>query len=215
MYHFGIKGSIIWSSHILMGGLISYVGYNMLNNNNIDTRLIYLIIIIGISAILNHSYLWVLKEKLNKMYHFGMEGWLIWFSHIIIGSYLSYVGHSLLNNKNLRQIDSLILIVLGVLGALYHLHTWYYNLKQDEFNLKDDNNEKAVKNNSKKNNSKFISFLGKKKYNLESFIMKHPGGSIIKKTLGKDMSNVWKRYGVSWHMKNKKVQNVLKSLEVN
>lgn len=214
MYHFGIKGSIIWSSHILMGGLISYVGYNMLNNNNIDIRLTYLIIIIGISAVLNHSYLWVLKAKLNKMYHFGMEGWLIWLSHIIIGSYLSYIGYSLLNNKNIRQIDSLILIVLGVLGALYHLHTWYYNLKQDNFNIKNDKKKETIKNNTK-NNSKFISFLGKKKYNLESFIMKHPGGSIIKKTIGKDMSNVWKKYGVPWHMKNKKVQNVLKSLEVN
>lgn len=208
MYHFGIKGSIIWSSHILMGGLISYVGYNMLNNNNIDTRLIYLIIIIGISAVLNHSYLWVLKAKLNKMYHFGMEGWLIWLSHIIIGSYLSYVGYSLLNNKNLRQIDSLILIVLGVLGALYHLHLWYYSTKHDH----SSHDHSSNKNN---NNSKFISFLGKKKYNLESFIKKHPGGSIIKKTLGKDMSDVWKKYGVPWHMKNKKVQNVLKSLEVN
>ena len=29
------------------------------------------------------------------------------------------------------------------------------------------------------------------------------------------MSDVWKKYGVPWHMKNKKVQNVLKSLEVN
>jgi len=210
MYHFGVKGSIIWSSHILMGGLISYLGYNILNKNEINKNLIYILLIIGVAATLNHSYLWAIKSKLNKMYHFGMKGWIIWLTHIVMGGYLSYIGYSLLNKKELKQIDSLILIVLGVLGALYHLHLLYYSVKHDN-SIHDHSSNKNTNNSSEK----FISFLGKKKYNLESFIKKHPGGSIIKKTLGKDMSDVWKKYGVPWHMKNKKVQNILKSLEVN
>ena len=64
------------------------------------------------------------------------------------------------------------------------------------------------------NSEKFISYLGNKKYNLKRFIKNHPGGSIIKKAIGKNMNEVWKKYGVSWHMKNKRVKNVLNNLEI-
>lgn len=47
-------------------------------------------------------------------------------------------------------------------------------------------------------------------YDITDYIKKHPGGSIIKKALGRDLEDVWKEYNVSWHMKN---SNVLKRLE--
>ena len=172
------------------------------------------------------------------MYHFGMSGSIIWTSHIFMGSFFSYLGYLTLNKKDIGQINSLILIVIGVLGALYHLHLWYYNFKLYYCNNKNDkikhNHSKhdhskhnhSKHDHSKHNHSKHHNFknnninnssiatLEGKKYDLSKFINSHPGGQIIRKAYGKDLKKVWKRYGVSWHLNNNRVKNVLNNIEV-
>ena len=49
-------------------------------------------------------------------------------------------------------------------------------------------------------------------YDITYFINKHPGGSLIKLALGKDVEKVWNKYFASWHLKN---SNVIKRLTKN
>lgn len=58
-------------------------------------------------------------------YHFGVPGYLVWTSHIITGIFLIYVGWSLYDKKKLDKFSPIILIVVGVLAALYHAHIWF------------------------------------------------------------------------------------------
>ena len=46
-----------------------------------------------------------------------------------------------------------------------------------------------------------------KVYNVTKFVDEHPGGYIILKAGGKNLEEVWKENGVSWHMTNKIVQD--------
>ena len=58
-------------------------------------------------------------------YHFGVPGYIIWISHIIIGLLLSYVGYNIVFNKKINNNIGLIVLVIGVLAAIYHIHIWY------------------------------------------------------------------------------------------
>jgi hypothetical protein len=58
-------------------------------------------------------------------YHFGVPGLLIWLSHILLGSYFVYLGYALVTHKDFLH-HGIILIVIGAIAALYHLHLWYY-----------------------------------------------------------------------------------------
>jgi uncharacterized membrane protein len=58
-------------------------------------------------------------------YHFGVPGSIIWISHIIIGLLLSYVGYNIVFNKKINNNIGLIVLVIGVLAAIYHIHIWY------------------------------------------------------------------------------------------
>ena len=64
-------------------------------------------------------------------YKYGLRGEIIWTTHILMGIFFVLVGYQTLNNKKINQILSLILINLGVLGALYHSHIWYETKKKD------------------------------------------------------------------------------------
>jgi uncharacterized membrane protein len=65
-------------------------------------------------------------------YHFGVPGYAVWTSHILIGLYLVYVGWVLYDKKRLDKSAPIVLIVLGVLAALYHGHIWYTHLVEDK-----------------------------------------------------------------------------------
>ena len=62
-------------------------------------------------------------------YHFGVPGIAVWIQHILSGLLLLYIGYQGITTGKISKIMSLILIVVGVLAALYHLHIWYYNSK--------------------------------------------------------------------------------------
>ena len=51
-------------------------------------------------------------------------------------------------------------------------------------------------------------------YDISPFISKHPGGSVILRSLGKDLEKGWKQNGVSWHNSNPNVMRELKKLKI-
>ncbi len=62
---------------------------------------------------------------MTEKYHFGVSAETVWLSHILIGILLIYFGYNVLNNKTMPTYISVIVIVLGSLGGLYHAHLWY------------------------------------------------------------------------------------------
>lgn len=62
-------------------------------------------------------------------YHFGVPAIAVWIQHIISGILLLYIGYEGITTGKITKNMSLILIVVGVLAAIYHAHLWYYNNK--------------------------------------------------------------------------------------
>ena len=67
-------------------------------------------------------------EKSSHTYSFGVPSEAIWGSHILMGLFFIYVGYELIMKRKLSVAVALIIVVLGALGALYHLHLWYEGL---------------------------------------------------------------------------------------
>ncbi len=63
-------------------------------------------------------------------YHFGVQNELIWGSHLLMGIFFIYVGYELIMKRKLSIPVALIIVVLGAVGALYHAHIWYENLRK-------------------------------------------------------------------------------------
>ena len=57
-YHFGLPGHLIWILHIILGLLITYIGYRTLNNKNINQILALILIVMGVLAIVYHAHIW-------------------------------------------------------------------------------------------------------------------------------------------------------------
>ena len=70
--------------------------------------------------------------KKEYTYHFGVANELIWSSHVLMGLFFIYVGYELISKKKISLPVALILVVLGAVGALYHLHLWYENYKKNK-----------------------------------------------------------------------------------
>mgnify|MGYP001340104386 FL=1 len=64
-------------------------------------------------------------------YHFGVPSIAIWIQHILSGLLLLYIGYIGVSTGKISKNMSIILIVVGVLAALYHAHLWYYNKKKN------------------------------------------------------------------------------------
>jgi len=62
-------------------------------------------------------------------YHFGVPSMAVWIQHILSGVLLLYIGYEGLTTGKISKNMSLILVVVGVLAALYHAHLWYYDSK--------------------------------------------------------------------------------------
>lgn len=66
-------------------------------------------------------------------YHFGIPGPLIWAFHILFGIFIFYLGYQALSAKKMSKASAVLLIVLGSMAALYHVHLWLYNQKLSPF----------------------------------------------------------------------------------
>ena len=64
-------------------------------------------------------------SPMKYKYHFGVPNELVWSSHILIGLFLVYVGYGLILHRKMSTPIALVLVVLGAIGGLYHLHLWY------------------------------------------------------------------------------------------
>ena len=62
-------------------------------------------------------------------YHFGVPSIVVWIQHILSGLLLLYIGYVGVGTGKISKNMSIILIVVGVLAAIYHAHLWYYNKK--------------------------------------------------------------------------------------
>ena len=58
-----------------------------------------------------------------------------------------------------------------------------------------------------------ITFYKGEKYDLTPYINKHPGGSIIKNAIGKNVEEVWEQYGVKWHLKKQSCNEAFKRIK--
>lgn len=65
-------------------------------------------------------------------YHFGVPGIAVWIQHILSGLLLLYIGYEGVTTGKISRNMSLILIVLGVLAALYHAHLWFYESHEEK-----------------------------------------------------------------------------------
>ncbi len=65
-YHFGIKASVVWISHILIGAFLIYAGYASLNNAKLPNYINISIIVLGALALLYHSHIWIIEKEARK-----------------------------------------------------------------------------------------------------------------------------------------------------
>ncbi len=68
------------------------------------------------------------SNEYKYKYSFGMPNEAIWGSHILMGLFFVYVGYELVMKRRLSTPIALVVVVLGALGVLYHIHLWYEGL---------------------------------------------------------------------------------------
>lgn len=67
-YSFGIPGNAIWLTHIIIGIILTYIGYMALNHQPVGQLQSLFLIMLGLGATFYHSHLMYLnfKGKPNK-----------------------------------------------------------------------------------------------------------------------------------------------------
>ena len=65
-------------------------------------------------------------------YHFGVPSLAVWVQHILSGLLLFYIGYIGVSTGTISKNMSIILIIVGLITALYHAHLWYYNSMEKE-----------------------------------------------------------------------------------
>jgi hypothetical protein len=66
----------------------------------------------------------------SNFYNFGIPGYVIWMTHVLIGLLLIYVGYQTLYKQPINDKISILLIVMGSLAITYHLHLWIFHSKK-------------------------------------------------------------------------------------
>lgn len=56
-YTYGIPGKLIWSVHILVGLLLTYIGSRIINGQNVGQNLAILLVVLGSLATIYHAHL--------------------------------------------------------------------------------------------------------------------------------------------------------------
>lgn len=62
-----------------------------------------------------------------RKYSYGVPGPAIWTTHILVGLLLIYIGYMTLNEMQIHQGFSILLLILGSVIILYHSHLMYLN----------------------------------------------------------------------------------------
>tara|TARA_B100001059_G_scaffold132746_2_gene132832 strand:- start:5001 stop:5195 length:195 start_codon:yes stop_codon:yes gene_type:complete len=53
-------------------------------------------------------------------YHFGVPGYVIWTTHILVGLLFLYTGYTTYQKQKLPEYISVLYLILGVVVILYH-----------------------------------------------------------------------------------------------
>jgi hypothetical protein len=62
------------------------------------------------------------------VYSFGVPGYVIWTTHILIGIILFYMGWELNHGRPLPEAFSIGLMIVGAMVATYHSHLALINM---------------------------------------------------------------------------------------
>jgi disulfide bond formation protein DsbB len=65
-YHFGVPGSLIWTSHILFGLFFIYLGYLIQEQKPVSKFIGTSLIVLGSIMILYHSHLWYYQSHQER-----------------------------------------------------------------------------------------------------------------------------------------------------
>lgn len=69
---------------------------------------------------------------MQETYHFGVSAMLVWVSHILMGLFFLYLGYLIVEGKKVDKWLGIILLLIGILAALYHVHIWVYESKVEK-----------------------------------------------------------------------------------
>ncbi len=67
-YHFKIPSEIIWTSHILIGLFLIYVGYSLLVHKKLQPFVSITLVVLGVLALLYHAHIWFYDYSTNTKY---------------------------------------------------------------------------------------------------------------------------------------------------
>jgi hypothetical protein len=62
-YHFDVPAVWVWISHILIGLLLIYIAYLILEKKTINKYIAILLIVIGVIAIFYHAHIWYIERQ--------------------------------------------------------------------------------------------------------------------------------------------------------
>jgi len=62
-YHFKVPAVWVWISHIVIGLLLMYVAYLIVENKPINKYIGILLLLIGVIAILYHAHIWYVERS--------------------------------------------------------------------------------------------------------------------------------------------------------
>lgn len=62
-YHFGVPGSLIWTTHIIFGILFVYLGYLIQEGKSVHKLVGTALIVLGVTMALYHTHLWYYESK--------------------------------------------------------------------------------------------------------------------------------------------------------
>jgi len=57
-YHYDVPKNLVWVAHIVIGLVIAYIGYLIINDRPIDKNYATALQVIGVIAALYHAHLW-------------------------------------------------------------------------------------------------------------------------------------------------------------
>jgi len=121
----------VYLIHIILGAYLIYVGFQHLNTRPRQKKILsnyeyMFLILLGIIAILYHSYLWLTLNSNKLKFHLSPK--FVYPFHILVGALFIYIGYQHLNgpkkDQTLSNYEYKFLILLGIVAISYHSYLW-------------------------------------------------------------------------------------------
>lgn len=119
-YNYGLNMNLIHSIHLIFGVWAVKLGYFYLRGITVSNIENIILIVLGVVMSLYQSWLWIKYPK--TMYHYNVPGWLVNSTHILSGLLLIFLGYFKQQFNFTYDMIGIIMIILGSMAALYHLH---------------------------------------------------------------------------------------------